>query len=65
MANDNLIVKAKRAKGDDGYKTFSIRIREETVSRIDEVAAQTGRSRNELIGMFLDFALDRCVIEKQ
>lgn len=65
MANDNLIVKAKRAKGDDGYKTFSIRVREETVARIDDVAAQTGRSRNELIGMFLDYALDRCVIEDQ
>lgn len=65
MANDNLVVKAKRAKGDDGYKTFSIRVREETVTRIDEVAAQTGRSRNELIGMFLDYALDRCVIEDQ
>lgn len=65
MANDNLVVKAKRAKGDDGYKTFSIRVREETVARIDEVAAQTGRSRNELIGMFLDYALDRCVIEDQ
>ena len=49
MANDNLVVKAKRAKGDDGYKTFSIRVREETVARIDEVAAQTGRSRNELL----------------
>ena len=65
MANDNLVVKAKRAKGDDGYKTFSIRVREETVARIDEVAAQTGRSRNKLIGMFLDYALDRCVIEDQ
>jgi len=65
MANDNLVVKAKRAKGDDGYKTFSIRVREETVARIDEVAEQTGRSRNELIGMFLDYALDRCVIEDQ
>ena len=65
MANDNLVVKVKRAKGDDGYKTFSIRVREETVARIDGVAAQTGRSRNELIGMFLDFALERCVIEKQ
>lgn len=65
MGRDNLIVKAKRAKGDDGYKTFSIRVREETVARIDEVAVKTGRSRNELIGLFLDYALERCVIEEQ
>lgn len=65
MERDNLIVKAKRAKGDDGYKTFSIRVREETVAQIDEVAIKTGRSRNELIGLFLDYALERCVIEEQ
>lgn len=63
MAGKDLIVKPKRPKGDDGYKTFSIRIKEETVSRIDAVSAKTGRSRNELIGMFLDYAVERCKIE--
>lgn len=64
MKKDNLIVKPKRPKGDDGYKTFSIRVKEETVRAIDDIAAQTGRSRNELIGTFLDFAVQRCEIEK-
>lgn len=63
MENDNLIVKPKRPKGEDGYKVFSIRIKEETVNKIDAISAQTGRSRNELIGKFLDFAVDRCKIE--
>ena len=31
MANKDLIIKPKRAKGDDGYRTFSIRIKEEIV----------------------------------
>lgn len=61
--NDDLIIRPKRAKGEDGYKTFSIRIKDVTVARIDDVSAQTGRSRNELIGIFLDYALDRCIIE--
>ena len=61
--NDKLVIKAKRPKGDDGYKTFSVRIREETVAEIDKVAARTNRSRNELVGIFLDFALERCTIE--
>ncbi|WP_293007293.1 MULTISPECIES: ribbon-helix-helix protein, CopG family [unclassified Oscillibacter] len=65
MAEKDLIVKPRRPKGDDGYKTFSIRVKEETVSRIDEVSAKTGRSRNELIGMFLDYAVERCKIEGQ
>ena len=47
----------------DGYKTFSVRIREDVVQRIDEISAQTGRSRNELIGILLEFSLDRCSIE--
>lgn len=64
MEMDNLIVKAKRPKGEDGYKVFSIRIKEETVAKIDAISAQTGRSRNELIGKFLDYAVERCKVEK-
>ena len=50
-------------KGEDGTKTFSIRIKQETVDRIDELSKKTGRSRNELIGMLLDFGLDHCETE--
>lgn len=64
MASNDLIVKAKRAKGDDGYKTFSIRIREETVFAIDKISSKTGRSRNELIGTFLEYAVSHCKIEE-
>ncbi len=64
MKNDELVIKPKRAKGEDGYKVFSVRIREELVEQIDEIAAKTGRSRNELIGTFVEFALDRCKIEE-
>lgn len=64
MKNEQLIIRPKHAKGEDGYKVFSIRIKEEIVGKIDEISAKTGRSRNELIGMLLQFALDRCVIEE-
>ena len=63
MSQDNLIIKPKRAKGEDGYKVFSIRIKESLVSRIDDVSFKTSRSRNELIGIFLEYALDHCVID--
>ena len=65
MSEDKLIIKPKRSKGDDGYKTFSIRVREDIVDKIDDIASKTGRSRNELIGMFLEFAADRCTIENK
>lgn len=65
MEEDHLIVRPKKVKGEDGYKTFSIRIKEELVTQIDEVSTKTGRSRNELIGLFLEYAVERCVIEEQ
>ena len=65
MGNENLVIKPKKVKGEDGYKVFSIRIKEETVARIDDISAKTGHSRNELVGRFLEYALDRCVIEEE
>lgn len=64
MSEDKLIIKAKKAKGCDGHKVFSIRIKEELVEKIDNISASTGRSRNELIGMFLEYAIKNCKIEE-
>lgn len=61
--DDTLIIKPKKYKGNDGYKTFSIRIKEELVKNIDSISAQTGHSRNELIGIFLEYAINHCKIE--
>lgn len=65
MDEQNLVIRPKRPKGEDGYKTFSIRVRDEIVESIDNISAQTGRSRNELIGMLLRYAIDHCTIEDQ
>ena len=56
MSKGKLHISPKRPKGDDGYKTFSIRIKTETVERVEKLAVASGRSRNELIGMLLDYA---------
>ena len=64
MPENKLIIKAKKAKGYDGHKVFSIRIKEEIVENIDKISATTGRSRNELIGMFLEYAIKNCKIEE-
>lgn len=63
MADEKLILRPKSLRGEDGYKTFSIRIKENIVSQIDMVSAQTGRSRNELIGIFLKYALEHYIID--
>ena len=63
MEKNKLVIRPKRPKGEDGYKTFSIRVKEELVEQINKISSQTGRSRNELIGIFLAFAAENCVVE--
>lgn len=64
MNNDNLIIRPKRPKGEDGYKVFSVRVKEEMVSQIEDMSFKTGRSRNEIICLLLEYAMGRCTIEK-
>ncbi len=52
----------KPPKGEDGYKTFSIRIKDELLSEIERIAGLTGRSRNEIISMMLEYAVKNCEI---
>ena len=59
----NKLVVNKKLRGEDGYKTFSLRIKAASIDKVDVIAAQTGRSRNELICMFIDFALENCEVE--
>lgn len=59
---EKLIIKKKALKGEDGYKTFSIRIKEETVDELNRLASATNRTRNELIGILLDYAIKYCEI---
>ncbi len=60
--NDKLILKRKM-KGEDGYKTFSIRIKDETVDQLDQLSEETNRSRNELINVLLDYAIRNCEVK--
>lgn len=63
MSDDKLIIKPKKVRGNDGHKTFSIRIKEDIVDSIDSISNRTGHSRNELIGIFLEYAIKNCKIE--
>lgn len=56
------ISKRSNIKGDDGYKVFSVRIKDETVERLEQIAQETNRSRNELINMMLEFGIENCEI---
>lgn len=58
MAEEIIITKKAPRKGDDGYKIVSVRMRDETISRLDSLSAKTNRSRNELINILLESAMD-------
>jgi len=60
---EKLIIDKKALKGEDGYRTFSVRIREETVKNMDQLAKETNRSRNALINLLLDYALENSEVK--
>ena len=63
--DENLIITKKSAvKGEDGYKTCSIRIKDATAVKLDRLSEKTYRSRNELINILLDWALERSQIQE-
>ena len=61
--NKKLIISKKSLVSEDEYKTFSIRIKNMTVKKLDDISSKTNRSRNELINMLLDFAIENSETE--
>lgn len=61
--DDKLIINKKCLKSEDGYKTFSIRLKEETVSKLNKLSKETNRSRNELINLLLEYAINNSKVE--
>ena len=53
MEKFEIKVKKERPKGDDGY-----------VEKLDAIAKKSGYTRNALIGMFLEYAAENCVIKE-
>lgn len=45
-------------KGDDGYRIISIRIKEHTLQKIENLSTASNRSRNELINILLEHSVD-------
>lgn len=64
MAEEIRIRKKSDRRGDDGYKIVSVRMRDEMVARLDDLSAQTNRSRNELINLLLDAAINIVKVEE-
>lgn len=57
-----LAISKKSLKGEDGFKIFSIRLKNDTTEKLDELSQESGRSRNELINILLEFAVNNCEV---
>ena len=65
MGKEPLKIKKKEnLKGEDGYKTFSIRIKEETVIELDKISNETNRTRNKLINISLEYSVNNWELEE-
>ncbi len=64
MSKEIRISKKQQKKGDDGYKIVSVRMKDELISRLEELSAKTNRSRNELINLLLEAAVENVTIEE-
>ena len=60
---EELVIKRKHYKGEDGYKIFSVRVKDEIVLKLNELSKETNRSRNELINILLDYAIKNCKVK--
>ena len=61
--NKNIVITRRAGvRGEDGYKTFSVRIKDDTVTALEKLAKQSNRTRNELINILLEYAVNNCEI---
>lgn len=62
--NDKLIIAPKGEGREEKTVTMTIRIERELQEKFDELSTKTNRSRNELINIALNFAVERIELSK-
>lgn len=60
MADKKLVIKPHKYGGETAV--ISLRLAKEMLSVIDQVATDTGRTRNEILVMSIEYALDNMEI---
>lgn len=60
MSEEPLIIKKR---GEDGNRVITVRIREDILSELDRLAAESNYSRNELVNIILRYGIKNIKIE--
>ena len=56
MPNNKLVISSKKFRGDSSV--VSVRLPNDMIEKLDEIAEQTGRTRNEIIQKCLAFSIE-------
>ena len=60
MEIKKLVISSKKYRGDSSV--ISVRLTNEMIKALDRIAQETGRTRNEIIQMCLEFAVENIEI---
>ncbi len=63
MVKEIKIKRKSARRGDDGHKIVSVRMKDDLIARLDEISVNSNRSRNEIINLLLEAAVDIVKIE--
>lgn len=61
MSEKKLVISSKRFRGDSSV--VSVRLPNELIKKIDEIAEKTGRTRNEIIQTCLEFSIENLEVK--
>lgn len=62
MSKEKLVISSKKYRGDSSV--VSVRLPDDLVKKLDSIAEETGRTRNEVIQKCLAFAVDNLEIKE-
>ena len=61
MEHQKLTISSRKFRGDSSV--VSVRLPNDLISVVDEIATTTGRTRNEIIQKFIEFSVDNLEIK--
>lgn len=62
MTDNTFKITKKKLKGEDGNRVVSVRIKNATLNKLDDISKKTNRSRNDIINILLEQALEKTEI---
>ncbi len=62
MAEKKLVIPSKKYRGDTAV--VSARLPNDLIRRIDEIAETTGRTRNEIVQMCLEYSVENIEVDQ-